>query len=501
MAHLRVLALSSRTACFLVAPRGADFAQPTPLAWRLCCEEQVVQSGTATTTAPFVEDLTPDTAYVFDCPLGQIAFRTPPCAGLIDARDHGVTLEAADNGPALQAAIDAVPTGGCLRLPQGRLAAGPLRLKPRMTLWLPEGCTLAALHDWSNWPILPARDATGRPLSSWEGLPEPAFAAPLTALDCPGLTLTGRGVLDAGGDRGDWWLWPKETRRGARRPRALFFAWCDDLQLSGLTIRNAPSWTVHPLRCDRLTACALRIENPPDSPNTDGFNPESCRDVRLTGLDFSVGDDCIAVKAGKRQPGRDDHLAPTSGLVIEHCRMARGHGAVVLGSEMSGDITDVTIRHCHFEGTDRGLRIKTRRGRGGRVARVLLEDVTMTDVPTPLAVNAFYFCDPDGHDGWVQDRNPAPVTEATPQIHDITLRRVTATGTTLAGAALLGLPEAPIRAVTLEAFALRFAAGAQPGLPLMADGQSPVCHIPLLTENAEVSGRPQLIPDEEPISC
>ncbi|MEI3186707.1 MAG: glycosyl hydrolase family 28 protein [Lachnospiraceae bacterium] len=39
--------------------------------------------------------------------------------------------------------------------------------------------------------------------------------------------------------------------------------------------------------------------NPKDSPNTDGLDPESCKDVEIAGVYFSLGDDCIAVKSGK----------------------------------------------------------------------------------------------------------------------------------------------------------------------------------------------------------
>ena len=100
--------------------------------------------------------------------------------------------------------------------------------------------------------------------------------------------------MDGGGDRGDWWTWPKETREGARRPRTLFLAHCTDTVLSGFTVRNSPSWTVHPYRSDRLLATAMQIENPADSPNTDGFDPESCTHVTVQALHISVGDDCIA---------------------------------------------------------------------------------------------------------------------------------------------------------------------------------------------------------------
>ncbi|SFB01107.1 Polygalacturonase [Poseidonocella pacifica] len=500
MSSLRVLAATPRTLSFLAAPADARHSLETPLSWVLeTAEGTLVAQGAMRKVVLFVEGLEPGCDYRLVTPLGTISGTTRPCAGLVEAAELGVHQTNPDNGPALTRAIGAVPPGGTLRLPAGRYLSGPIFLKRDMTLYLESGAELAAIGDRTHWPRLPARDEAGRVLGTWEGLPEPCYAALITAVDCTRLALTGGGTIDGGGDRGDWWSWPKETRDGARRPRTVHLAHSDCVTVSGLTIRNSPSWTVHPYRCRDLHFSALRIENPPNSPNTDGLNPESCERVEITGVAFSVGDDCIAIKAGKRAPDETEHLAPTRDVAIAHCRMERGHGAVVIGSEMSGGVHDVEIAHCDFIATDRGLRIKTRRGRGGEVSGIRLRDTAMQDVPTPLAINAFYFCDPDGKDDWVQSRVPAPVTETTPTIRDITLTRVTARGVSLAGAALLGLPEAPIEGVRLSECSLTFAPDARPDVPLMALGVPPVRHARITAQFAQVTGTiADMPPDKDP---
>jgi polygalacturonase len=201
-----------------------------------------------------------------------------------------------------------------------------------------------------------------------------------------------------------------------------------------------------------------------------------------------VGDDCIAIKAGKRGPGATDHLAPCEDITVRHCEMRFGHGAVVLGSEMSGDIRRVAIENCEFTQTDRGLRLKTRRGRGGVIEDISMHNVEMTGVDTPLAANAFYFCDADGKSDWVQSRRPARVDDTTPCISNITLENVTADNVTLAAAALLGLPEAPITDITLSNFAVTYDPDAQSDVPLMAVGVPAVRHGGVIAEFATVSG-------------
>jgi polygalacturonase len=494
MSDLRAIAISARTAVILVDAATAKFHLPHSKSWVLRPGDQ---SGTTDQVPLFLEDLLPDTGYEITVEGHTCAFRTLPCSGLVDATAHGVTPGSADNAKAFARAIAAVPQGGTLLLPAGRYASGPVFLKSDMTLYMPEGSEIAALGDRSGWPILPERDELGRVVGTWEGLPDASFASPITAIGCEGLIITGKGVLDGGGDRGDWWSWPKERRDGARRPRTLFLAHCTNSILSGITVRNSPSWTVHPFQSHHLTAAAMVIENPADSPNTDGFDPESCTHVDVIGLRISVGDDCIAVKAGKRGTGEDtrtDHIAPTRHLTITNCLMQDGHGAVVMGSEMSGDITDVEITRCAFKGTDRGLRIKTRRGRGGEVARITMRDVSMEGVGTALAANAFYFCDADGKSEAVQSRAPAPVDDTTPRIHDITVDGASLSGIRHAAGAFFGLPEAPITGLRLSGLTLDYDPEATPGQTLMASHLPSTRHGGLLHRFTEVQVSDDLAP-------
>lgn len=165
------------------------------------------------------------------------------------------------------------------------------------------------------------------------------------------------------------------------------------MRMSDFMVHNSPNWTIHPVRCENVTIDNLTIVNPFDSPNTDGIDPESCRNVRITGCHIDVGDDCIAVKAGTEDALED---VPCENIAITGCTMVHGHGGVVLGSEMSGGIRRVSITGCVFDGTDRGIRIKSRRGRGGAVEDVSVTGIVMNDVLCPLVINLMYFCGKDG---------------------------------------------------------------------------------------------------------
>lgn len=484
-AAIQLITASSRTASFSVHAERHFYALSQPLDWRVTGRDGgVVVTGQTLSVVFTVSGLVPDTGYDLTIDGGVLGFTTAAESALIDIRDHGASCDLADNAEAIARAIAALPENGTLRIPAGIWKSGPLYLKSHMTLLLEKDAQLWALPDWSDLAIFPARHGDGRVFGTWEGVAEPIFASVINAIDCEGLIITGAGVVDGGGDRGDWWTWPKDSRRGARRPRTLFLSGCRDLMLTGFTVRNSPSWTVHPVLCDHVLAADLSIENEPDSPNTDGFNPECCRDVRLVGLSISVGDDCIAIKAGKKHPlGGPDRR--TERIDIVNCLMQRGHGAVVMGSEMSAGVSDVTISRCHFIGTDRGLRIKTRRGRGGEVANISLLDCRMENVATPVAVNGFYFCDADGRSDFAQSRLALPVTAETPRLSGFTLRNVEVSGAGTAAAVFYGLPESPIRDVVIENYRVTFDPAAEPQVAEMASYLPALRHAGIIAENTQ----------------
>ncbi|OCX65672.1 polygalacturonase [Thioclava sp. SK-1] len=496
MTTIQLTALTARMAALCLAHSPARYRLDPPVQWVLRSGAQVCARGTAVNVLLLLDALTPDTEYQLDCG-AQIRFRTPPCPGALCPTQFGAQPDLPDttatvsaNATAFDAAIRALPIGGTLIVPKGRWICGPLRLRSDMVLYLQPGAELATTQIRSAWPILPSHDEGGRMLGSWEGLPEPCFAGCIHAIGARNLTICGLGILDGGGTRGDWWSWPKQTRDGARRPRGMHLIDCTQTTLMGFTIRNAPSWTLHPQGCVGLDAIGLKIHAPHNSPNTDGLDPEMCEDVRIIGTHFSVGDDCIAIKSGKRgADGSADHLRPTRNILVQHCLMERGHGGLVIGSEMSGDVTDITVRDCDMIGTDRGLRLKTRRGRGGRIDRITMANIVMDGVLTAFSANAHYYCDPDGHAPWVQSRTAAPVDDTTPQIGQVQIRDVTIYNLSHALGAFLGLPEAPIGPISLHNIALAsYDPTAQPAAPLMADGIAAQRHAGLCVEYATVTG-------------
>ena len=442
--------------------------------------------------------LDPDTEYTLTLREGEesesVVFRTAKETILLNVRAFGAKGDGVNNDTAaIQAAIACCPKGGTVYLPKGIYLSSSIFAKSDMTLWLDRGAELLGLTDRTQYPVLPGMvrnlydNDMEMSFGSWEGNPLDCFAALLSAVEAENLTVIGEGTLNGNADASDWWI-NRTVKRIAWRPRLLFLNHCRNVTVQGITVRNSPSWTVHPYYSDDLKFLNLTIQNPYDSPNTDGFDPESCTNVLLLGTKISVGDDCIAIKSGKLYMATAHHK-PSSKIEVRNCLLEKGHGSVTVGSEIAGGVNQVHVTNCRFIGTDRGVRIKTRRGRGERsvLTDLVFENIGMENVKMPITVNMHYFCDPDGHSSYVQSQEMAPRDYRTPEIGTITLKDVECSGVNTTLVCACGLPESPIEQISLENVEASFLPEAErkPGVPVMMDGFEPVSGETLWLKNVK----------------
>ncbi|MBR0470199.1 MAG: glycoside hydrolase family 28 protein, partial [Clostridia bacterium] len=199
----------------------------------------------------------------------------------------------------------------------------------------------------------------------------------------------------------------------------------------------------------------ITIKNPSNSPNTDGINPESCSNVHISNSTIDVGDDCLTLKSGTE----DDELQKAhacENIVVTNCTMMSGHGGVVIGSEMSGGVKNVTISNCVFNGTDRGIRIKTRRKRGGFIEDVIISNIVMTDVIVPFVVNGYYQCGAgvDFNDMSLFSLGKRDVEDNTPVIKNINISNIRAKNVIASAGYIYAIPEMPVEGLTVTNYSV-----------------------------------------------
>jgi polygalacturonase len=297
------------------------------------------------------------------------------------------------------------------------------------------------------------------------------------------IRITGRGTIDGNAQNSEWWINVKD--RKIARPRVMFFNRCRDIKVHGITVQHSAAWNIHPYFSEDLAFLDLAVNAPKDSPNTDALDPEACDKVDIIGCRFSVGDDCIAIKSGKIELGRK-FKRPASRHTIRNCIMQFGHGAVTLGSEMAGGVRELTVERCIFNHTDRGLRIKTRRGRGkyAVIDGVTFGNIRMDGVKTPIVMNMWYnCCDPDRYSEYNTTREKLPVDDRTPYLGKFTFRDMECLNCHVAACYCDGLPEMPIGEITVENITFTYAGDAEPGFPSMRNNNEKMCRAGMYFDN------------------
>ena len=323
--------------------------------------------------------------------------------------------------------------GGTLFFPAGSFLTGPIVMKSNITLYLDAGSVVMFSDDFDDYlPMVPSR---------WEDIRVRNFKSQVYAYKCENISIRGDGHFEGQGKK--WWdfmrsvnakqatmnkwqeIFGKEnetlllknqylrSKNNFLRPPMVTTYECKNVLIEGVSFSNPPFWTIMPAFSDNITITGITIENPGNSPNTDGIDPSSCRNVHISDCHITVGDDCIVIKSGRDEDGRDAGR-PTENITITNCTMLEGHGGVVIGSEMSGDVRRITITNCVFEGTDIGIRIKTMRGRGGVVEDVRVSNINMYNIVNEGILITLRY----------QPTQAEPISERTPAVKNIHLSNI-----------------------------------------------------------------------------
>jgi polygalacturonase len=358
-------------------------------------------------------------------------------AGTFNVRDYGAKGDGRTlDSPAIQKTIDACAKagGGTVRLAPGTYLSKPLFLRGNnSTLELDAGAVLQGTGEFADY-----QTSNGKVV----GL--------INADKLTNVSISGTGTIDGAG--APWWPAVREAKKtGAleprRRPKMVNFQHCQGVTVRDVTLQNSPSFHLVPADCDNVLIDHVTIKAPADSPNTDAIDPSACRNVRILNCVLDVGDDNVAVKAGYSVPGR---AFCCQDILVSNCACLHGHG-ISIGSETSGGVSNFAVVHCTFDGTISGIRIKTTRQKGGRVENILYSDLAMNNVKRPIDIACYYPKVP-------KDDPAQPLTAHTPAYHGIRIENLT--GNSPEGAGLIvGLPESPIRGVTLSNVHLKAVTG------------------------------------------
>jgi polygalacturonase len=387
-------------------------------------------------------------------------------AGPFNILDYGAHNDgSAPATEAIRSAIQAAKAagGGTVYIPAGQYVSGPIELVSNLVLNIDAG---AIVHfPAARLPLTAGRQQGIECLT-----PVPLIGG----RNLENVTITGRGVLTS--DNAEWMkLMPRQKSTGADpgsangpnwehllqalevktpaskedyekaapelRPSFVRFMDSKNVLVEGVHFVGSPMWTVHLLYSDNVTVRGVIIETYPGV-HTDGIGIDSSRNVRISDCYIDTGDDGIVIKSGKDADGLRVNR-PSENITITNCTVHHAHGAVTIGSETSGSIRNVVASNIVCDGTEIGVRIKSRVPRGGVVEDLRFDGWTMRNVGQGINVTNFYQMEGEAANGAPAASNRIPV------FRSIAISRMTIDGARVA-ISVEGLAEMPISGLRIS---------------------------------------------------
>lgn len=220
---------------------------------------------------------------------------------------------------------------------------------------------------------------------------------------------------------------------------------CKNILVEGIRIKGSLTWNIAPVYCENVIIRGINV-NSTGIPTGDGIDIESTRNVLIEYSTLANGDDCYTIKSGRSEDGLRVNM-PSENIVIRHCLSLEGHGAITCGSETAAGITNLYVHDCVFDGTDRGLRFKTRRTRAGGGDSLYYERIRIKGAKEAMRWDmlgsAFFM-------GELASRNPIPaVDRLTPHFKDIFIKDIIVENCEHF-IRLSGIPESPAANIWME---------------------------------------------------
>jgi len=319
--------------------------------------------------------------------------KIPAACATLDAAiaaPQGVVAEADEkrlDTARIQAAMDGCAKGKAVVLEAKGdryvFIAGPLTLRPGVTLVVAAHTVLAAARDPRLFDVEPGRCGIVaergrgcRPFISGDHV-EGAGLMGEGSID-------GRGGANLLGQQVTWWDLAHEAKVKDLEqsvPKLIVLSHADGFTMYKITLRNSPNFHVSINQTDGLTVWGVKVRTPKAARNTDAIDPGSSRNITIAYVSISTGDDDVCLKPA---PGRG-----VENMSVLHSHFYAGHG-MSIGSGTDGGASHLLVDDLTIDGADNGLRIKSDPSRGGFVHEITYRNVCIRNTMNPLVFTPHY---------------------------------------------------------------------------------------------------------------
>lgn len=247
-------------------------------------------------------------------------------ASLFGIKSNGTNL----NTHAIQKAIDYIHEkgGGRLVFYVGRYLTGTIHLKSNVTIHLEEGAILVGstnIYDYNLGDRFPSLVAANK---------------------ADHIAITGKGVIDGQGRDVAYHVTDQvqkgflkdalaNDRSALWRPKGIYFRECNNVEISGIVVKNAAEWVVVADQCNNLKIDKIIVDSKAFW-NNDGIDIVDCKDVLISNSYIDSSDDAICFKS-------HDPTKLCENVEVRNCVAKSSANGIKFGTVTSGGYKNFKI--------------------------------------------------------------------------------------------------------------------------------------------------------------
>ncbi len=289
------------------------------------------------------------------------------------------------NTQSIQSAIDKAGNdgGGQVIVPEGIFLTGALVLKSGVDLHLNSKAVLLGSTNPYDYPFI--KEVLVKVKSDKESI-----GGLIGARAAKNIAITGEGTIDGQGrqlalqldslfyaGKLDSSYYNLRRKRPERRPGDIKFENCENITVSGVTIKNAAGWVQTYDLCKNLTIDHIRVESDAYW-NNDGIDVVDCSNVRITHCFVNAADDGICLKS--------EHAGHfNENIYIDNCTVRSSASAIKFGTASVGGFKNIVVKNIRVFDTFRSA-IALESVDGGFLENVLIDSIFATNTGNPIFI-------------------------------------------------------------------------------------------------------------------
>lgn len=339
-----------------------------------------------------------------------------------------------DNTIIIQKAIDTCSENiGTVIIPAGNYLTRTVFMRSNVTLHLEFGATI--MGDTELQPYLDA-------FPNRKGKESPAL---IHARGVENIAITGFGTIDGQGQHQNF-QHGNDSKKGPIRPKIIYFQDCKNVSVQDVTLKNSAYWTQDYEGCDGVIIRGVKVFSHANY-NNDGLDIDS-KNVLVSDCYIDCDDDALCFKS--------DIGRACENITVTNCILRSNCNAIKFGTSGYSGFKNITVTNCVIQkATEDNIRqwyrtvpwlgttdktvisgIALEAVDGGVMEQIIVSNIVMTDVQTPIFVR-------------LGDRKRT-FTKKMSVLKDIIISNIIAKNASLVACSVTGVPEGIVENVLIK---------------------------------------------------